>query len=147
MRRRCVCFKVLRAGGFTNGGLNFDAKTRRGSYTWEDVAYAYIAGMDSFALGLRLAEKILKDGRLDAFVTERYKSYTTGIGKRIADRTATIEELEEYAKRMGDVTTNTSGRQEYLREPSELAYVLRGREYAIHTRNGCRNVRHEGGSL
>ena len=106
--------EVLRAGGFTNGGLNFDAKTRRGSYTWEDVAYAYIAGMDSFALGLRLAEKILKDGRLDEFVTERYKSYTTGIGKRIADRTATIEELEEYAKKMGDVTTNTSGRQEYL---------------------------------
>lgn len=106
--------EVLRAGGFTNGGLNFDAKTRRGSYTWEDVAYAYIAGMDSFALGLRLAEKILKDGRLDAFVTERYKSYTTGIGKKIADRTATIEELDEYAKKMGDVTTNTSGRQEYL---------------------------------
>lgn len=106
--------EVLRAGGFTNGGLNFDAKTRRGSYTWEDVAYAYIAGMDSFALGLRLAEKILRDGRLDAFVTERYKSYTTGIGKKIADRTATIEELDEYAKRMGDVTTNMSGRQEYL---------------------------------
>ena len=70
--------------------------------------------MDSFAFGLRLAEKILKDGRLDAFVTERYKSYTTGIGKKIADRTVTIEELDEYAKRMGDVTTNTSGRQEYL---------------------------------
>lgn len=106
--------EVIRAGGFTNGGLNFDAKTRRGSFTWEDIAYSYIAGMDSFALGLRLAEKLISDGRLDAFVTGRYKSYETGIGRRIADRTATIEELDAYAKSLGDVKTNTSGRQEYL---------------------------------
>ena len=106
--------EVLRAGGFTNGGLNFDAKARRGSFTWEDIAYSYIAGMDSFALGLRLAERIISDGRLDAFVADRYKSYETGIGRKISDRTVTIEELDSYAKSLGDVKTNTSGRQEYL---------------------------------
>jgi len=106
--------EVLKAGGFTNGGLNFDAKTRRGSYDYEDMAYAYIAGMDAFALGLRLAVKVMEDGRLDAFVKERYASYDSGIGKKISDRCATIEELEQYALEKGDVTTNTSGRQEYL---------------------------------
>ena len=106
--------EVIRAGGFTNGGLNFDAKARRGSYTWDDIAYSYIAGMDSFALGLRLADRLIKDGRIDEFVKNRYASYNEGIGKKISDRTATIEELEAYAKKMGDVTTNISGRQEFL---------------------------------
>jgi len=106
--------EVLKAGGFTNGGLNFDAKTRRASWTPEDIAYSYIAGMDGFALGLRMADKILKDGRLDAFVDKRYESYKTGIGKKIAERTATIEELEAYILAKGDVETTASGRQEYL---------------------------------
>lgn len=107
-------YEVIKAGGFTNGGLNFDAKARRGSNTAEDIFLAYIAGMDAFALGLRVADKMIKDGRIDAFVKERYSSYDSGIGKRIVDGTATIEELEKYALEMGDVTTNISGRQEYL---------------------------------
>jgi len=107
-------YEVLRAGGFTTGGLNFDAKTRRGSYTQEDVFLAYIAGMDSFALGLKVADKIIKDGRIDKFVEERYASYKTGIGAKIVAGTATMEELEQYALNMGDVTTNISGKQEYL---------------------------------
>jgi len=106
--------EVIRAGGFTNGGLNFDAKARRGSNTWEDIALAYIAGMDAYALGLRKAAEIIEDGRIDGFVAERYASYNEGIGKKIADRAVTIEELEAYAMEMGDVKTNISGKQEYL---------------------------------
>lgn len=106
--------EVLRAGGFTNGGLNFDAKARRGSNTWEDIALSYIAGMDAYALGLRKAVEIIEDGRIDGFVAERYASYNEGIGKKITDRAATIEELEAYALQMGDVKTNISGKQEYL---------------------------------
>lgn len=60
--------EVLRAGGFTNGGLNFDAKTRRGSFTPEDIVLSYIAGMDTFALGLRKAMEIMEDGTIDKFV-------------------------------------------------------------------------------
>jgi xylose isomerase len=71
-------------------------------------------GMDTFALGLRMADKLIKDGRIDKFVEERYSSYNSGIGKKIVDGTATVQELEEYALKMGDVKTNTSGRQEYL---------------------------------
>ena len=107
-------YEVLRAGGFTTGGLNFDAKTRRGSYTQEDIFLSYIAGMDAFALGLRVADKIVKDGRIDQFVKERYSSYESGIGAKIVAGTATMAELEQYALDMGDVTTNISGRQEYL---------------------------------
>jgi xylose isomerase len=107
-------YEVLKAGGFTNGGLNFDAKVRRGSFEFEDLAHAYIAGMDSFALGLKLADKIIKDGRIDAFVKERYKSYETGIGADIVAGKVTLVDLEKYALQLGDVTTNESSRQEYL---------------------------------
>lgn len=106
--------EVLRAGGFTHGGLNFDAKARRGSYEPKDVFYSYIAGMDSFALGLRIADKLQKDGRIDAFVANRYASWNEGIGKRIREGTATMQELEQYAISLGDVRSNQSGRQEYL---------------------------------
>jgi xylose isomerase len=107
-------YEVLKAGGFTKGGLNFDSKTRRGSNTNEDIFLAFIAGMDAFALGLRIADKMITDGRIDKFVADRYASYESGIGKKIVDGTATMEELEKYALAMGDVTTNISGRQEYL---------------------------------
>ena len=107
-------YEVLKAGGFTKGGLTFDAKTRRGSNTAEDIFLAYIAGMDAFALGLRIADKMIRDGRIDKFVDDRYASYKTGIGKKIVDGTVTMAELEAYALEMGDVTTNISGKQEYL---------------------------------
>ena len=107
--------EVLRAGGFTNGGLNFDAKTRRGSFTPEDIVLSYIAGMDTFALGLRKAMQIMEDGTIDKFVEERYASYKTGIGKKIVDGTVTMEELEAYALEKGEVVSSVaSGRQEYL---------------------------------
>ncbi|MDD2214261.1 MAG: xylose isomerase [Oscillospiraceae bacterium] len=105
--------EILKAGGFTNGGLNFDAKARRASNTVEDIFYSYIAGMDAFALGLRLADKVQQDGRLDKFVAERYSSFQSGIGKLILDGKASLPELEAYALKQGDVKPQ-SGRQEYL---------------------------------
>jgi xylose isomerase len=105
--------EVLKAGGFTNGGLNFDAKTRRASNTPEDIFYSYIAGMDTFALGLKMAVKIIEDGRIDRFVADRYASYRSGIGQKILNNAVTLAELEQYALAKGDVETG-SGRQEYL---------------------------------
>ena len=107
-------YEVIKAGGFTTGGLNFDAKVRRGSFTQEDTFLAYIAGMDTFALGLKIADKMIADGRIDKFVDDRYASYKEGIGKKIVDGTVTIQELEAYALEMGDVKSNISGKQEYL---------------------------------
>lgn len=107
-------YEVLKAGGFTTGGLNFDSKARRASFQPDDVFIGHIMGMDSIALGLRVADKLIRDGRLDKFVEERYAGYRSGIGEKIVSGSVTIEELEKYALELGDVTTNTSGRQEYL---------------------------------
>lgn len=105
--------EVLNAGGFTNGGLNFDAKARRQSNTYEDILLAYIASMDAFALGLRKALEIKADGRIDEFVKERYASYRRGIGKKIVKGTTNFEELADYAEKLKTVKVE-SGRQEYL---------------------------------
>ena len=105
--------EVIRAGGFTNGGLNFDAKVRRGSFTFEDIVYAYISGMDTFALGLLKAYEVIEDGRIDQFVKERYASYNSGIGKDIIDGKASLESLEKYILE-NDKVEMQSGRQEYL---------------------------------
>jgi len=105
--------EVLKAGGFTRGGLNFDAKARRASNTREDIFYSYIAGMDTFALGLKMAVKMIEDGRIDQFVADRYASWRSGIGQQIMNGSVTLAELEQYALAKGEVETG-SGRQEYL---------------------------------
>lgn len=105
--------EVINNGGLT-GGFNFDAKCRRPSNTWEDVFEAYILGMDTFALGLLNAEKIIKDGRLKDFITKKYSSFNDGIGKKIVNNETTLEELAEYAAKKKEVETPSSGRQEYL---------------------------------
>ena len=108
-------YEVIKAGGFTNGGLNFDAKARRGSFTPEDIFYSYIAGMDAFALGFRAALKLIEDGRIDKFVEDRYASWKTGIGADIIAGKADFASLEKYALEKGEVTDSlSSGRQEML---------------------------------
>ncbi len=110
-----VMLEVLKAGGFKTGGLNFDAKCRRGSFTPEDIVLAHIAGMDAYALALRLAIRVREDGLLDDFIKERYASYESGIGAEIVSGRATLESLEEYALAKGEVLDSVkSGRQEYL---------------------------------
>ncbi len=106
--------EVLRAGGFTNGGLNFDAKVRRGSFKPADWFEAYIAGMDTFALGLIMADRIIRDGRIDMFVENRYASWNTGVGLDITEGRATLETLSAYALDMGEVGELQSGGQERL---------------------------------
>ena len=108
-------YEVLKAGGFTNGGLNFDSKARRGSFTPEDIFLSYIAGMDTFALGLRIAVKMIEDGRIDMFVADRYASWQIGIGKDIIEGNVTMADLEKYALEKSEVTDSlSSGRQEML---------------------------------
>ncbi|MDR0222700.1 MAG: xylose isomerase [Oscillospiraceae bacterium] len=108
-------YEVIKAGGFTNGGLNFDSKARRGSFAPEDIFHSYIAGMDAFALGLRIADKMISDGKIDKFVADRYASWGEGIGKDIISGKAKLADLEKYALEKGEVVSSlSSGRQEYL---------------------------------
>lgn len=106
-------YELLKQGGFTNGGLNFDAKTRRASNTFEDMALSYIAGMDCFALGLKKAAAIIVDGRIDEFVDKKYESWTGEVGKRIIAGKENLESLYEYARDLRDIQVQ-SGHQEYL---------------------------------
>ena len=113
--------EVIRAGGFTKGGLNFDAKVRRGSFQPDDLFLGHIAGMDTFAKGLKVAYKIVEDGKMDAFIADRYSSYTTGIGKDIVSGKVGFKELEQYA--LTAEVKNKSGRQEML-ESMLNQYIL-----------------------
>jgi len=105
---------VLRMGGFTSGGVNFDAKVRRESFEPIDLFYAHIGGMDAFARGLKIAHAIIADGRLDKFVAERYASWSSELGNRVEAGQSSLAELEAYILPKGDVAKNASGRQEML---------------------------------
>lgn len=106
-------YEVIKAGGLTKGGLNFDAKVRRGSFEPEDLFYSHIAGIDTFAKGFRIASKIVNEGKMDKFIEDRYASYTNGVGKDIVDGRVGFKELEKYALEH-DQIINQSGRQEML---------------------------------
>ena len=106
-------YEVLKAGGLT-GGLNFDSKNRRPSNTYEDMFYAFILAMDTFALGLIKAAALIEDGRIDDFVAERYSSYKSDIGRKILSGDTTLEELAAYAENLGASELPPSGRQEHL---------------------------------
>ena len=105
---------ILKYGGYTTGGTNFDAKLRRESVDPADLFHAHIAGMDTFARGLKIAAAIRKDGRLAEFVKHRYRSWDSGIGKLIEKRKVGFKDLTAYALKLGEVKTHESGRQEYL---------------------------------
>tara|TARA_Y100000588_G_scaffold93932_1_gene101673 strand:+ start:203 stop:1513 length:1311 start_codon:yes stop_codon:yes gene_type:complete len=105
---------LLKMGGFKTGGVNFDAKVRRESYEPVDLFHAHIGGMDAFARGLKIAAAIRADGRLEEFVKNRYRSWDSGIGKKIESGKASFKTLETYILKKGEVTRNESGRQEFL---------------------------------
>ena len=104
---------VLKAGGLGRGGVNFDAKVRRGSFDLVDLFHAHIGGMDSFARGLKIAHKIIQEGVLDEFIAERYSSYRRGIGRKIMTGKTGFEELERYVIAQGE-PEKVSGREELL---------------------------------
>jgi xylose isomerase len=105
---------VLKAGGIGRGGVNFDAKVRRGSFEDDDLFLAHIAGMDSFAWGLKAAAKLIENRTLDNIVDNRYRSFKEGIGADIVSGKATLKSLEQYALQNNPIV-NESGRQERIR--------------------------------
>lgn len=104
---------VLNQGGIAPGGLNFDAKLRRGSVDLADLFHAHIGGMDVFARGLLIARKILDDKVLEDFKRQRYAGYDHGMGQRIMSGEVGFDQLESYILKKGEPKL-ISGRQEYL---------------------------------
>lgn len=107
-------YEILLNGGLAPGGLNFDAKVRRGSFEPVDLFHAHISGMDAFARGLKVAHKLLQSGEIEEFIAERYKSWRSGIGQKIINGEVGFKELAEYAMENDGKITLTSGRQEML---------------------------------
>ncbi|HZX55096.1 MAG TPA: hypothetical protein VFE86_10470, partial [Ilumatobacteraceae bacterium] len=104
--------EILRAGGFTSGGLNFDSKLRRQSSDRTDLFYAHIGGMDTMARALLAAASIVESGELDALREARYAGWSDVLGKSImAD--STLRDLHTRAMSTGE-PARSSGHQEML---------------------------------
>jgi len=105
-------YEVLKAGGFTTGGTNFDAKLRRQSLDPQDLILAHVGAMDICAAGLKAAAAMLEDGRLEAARTERYAGWDSAEGQALLH-----SDLEQISARVVAEDINPepkSGRQERL---------------------------------
>lgn len=102
----------LKYGGLAPGGVNFDAKVRRESFEPIDLFHAHIGGMDTFAMGLKIAAAMRADGELEKMVKDRYSSWDSGIGAEIESGKHDFKSLEKYMLEKGDAAPNQSGRQE-----------------------------------
>jgi xylose isomerase len=102
---------ILKAGGFTSGGINFDAKIRRNSTDIEDLFIAHISGMDTFARALVIADKVLKESDYLRMRTKRYESFDQGKGRDFEAGKLNLEDLSEIASKAGEPETR-SGKQE-----------------------------------
>lgn len=107
-------YEVLENGGIAPGGINFDAKVRRTSFEMEDLFLAHIAGMDTFARGLKAAARLKEDKFFDNLKADRYASYQEGIGKDIISDKTDLKSLTEYALSNKEVK-NKSGHIELVK--------------------------------
>ena len=107
-------YEILENDGIAPGGINFDAKVRRTSFEMNDLILAHIAGMDTFARGLKSAAKIKADKFISNVLDKKYESFSSGIGKDIVDGKETLESLTEYALKADEVQLE-SGHIEYIK--------------------------------
>jgi xylose isomerase len=106
--------EIIRAGGFTTGGFNFDAKVRRQSIDAADLFHGHIGGIDTIARALLRAAAIIEDGRLEAFRKRRYEGWTSELGRTFHAPDATLSSIAEHAIQSNRDPEPRSGRQEWL---------------------------------
>ncbi len=104
---------IVEHGGFGKGGINFDAKIRRNSTDAEDLFYAHIGGMDTFARALIIADTLLQKSDYKKLRTNRYASFDAGKGKEFEEGKLSLEDLRSYAVENGEPAV-ISGKQEYM---------------------------------
>ncbi len=104
---------LLEHGGISPGGLNFDAKLRRNSTDLDDLFHAHIGGMDTFARGLLIADKILQDPTFKELRDGRYISFDDGEGKKFENGKLSLAQLRDFAVKNGEPALR-SGKQELL---------------------------------
>jgi len=108
-----VMYEVLTAGGIAPGGLNFDAHLRRHSFKPDDIFLGFIAGMDTYARGLKVAHALRQSGEIEDFVKNRYKSWDSELGQTILSGKTSLSELADHAH-AHDPLEIDSGRREML---------------------------------
>lgn len=101
-------YEILENGGIAPGGINFDSKVRRSSFEMEDLLLAHIAGMDTFARGLKAAVKLKEDHFFDELKAARYSSFKTGIGAKIIEDQESLETLTDYALTLENIELESS---------------------------------------
>ena len=106
-------YQILRGGGFTTGGTNFDAKLRRQSLEPVDLLIGHVGGMDTCARALLAAASMLEDGALEAPLRERYAAWDTADAKKLLAGDVPLEEIERRV-RTGVNPQPRSGKQELL---------------------------------
>ena len=103
--------EILQAGGFTHGGINFDAKTRRNSTDLEDIFIGHISGMDTFARALVIADRILTESNYLKMRQDRYASWSSANGKAYEQGKLTLQDMYKIAQEVGE-PKQISGKQE-----------------------------------
>ncbi|AFI87077.1 xylose isomerase [Aggregatibacter actinomycetemcomitans D7S-1] len=109
-----VMYEILKNGGFTTGGFNFDAKIRRQSTDPYDLFYAHIGAIDVLALSLKRAAQMLEEQRLQQLVDERYAGWRQSLGQQILQGNASLAQLAQVVEQQGLDPQPVSGKQEYL---------------------------------
>jgi xylose isomerase len=109
-----VLYTLLKGGGLTTGGMNFDAKLRRMSIDPEDLFHAHIGGLDTMARGLLAAEKMINDGKFEAALRQRYAGWERELGQRILNGNASLADLSKLVLDQNLEPRPKSGRQEWL---------------------------------
>jgi len=107
-------YEILRGGGFTTGGFNFDTKLRRQSMARSDLFHAHIGGMDTLARSLLVAADMIAAGDLQGLRDERYAGWAGELGSAILDGQRSLADLESEVSE-GDIDPRpVSGQQERL---------------------------------
>lgn len=107
-------YEILKAGGFTTGGMNFDAKIRRQSIDPNDLLHAHVGSMDACARGLLIAAKIIEDGKLANNLKARYAKWNEPKNKAMLAGQESLEEIAARVHQTGIDPQPVSGRQEFL---------------------------------
>jgi xylose isomerase len=107
-------YHILKHGGFTSGGTNFDAKLRRQSIDPEDLLMAHVGGMDICARGFKAAAAMIEDGTLDQFVTDRYAGWQRDDAQDMLSGKLSLDDIAHRVEAEDINPKPRSGRQEYL---------------------------------
>jgi len=103
--------EILKGGGFTTGGLNFDAKLRRQSTDRTDLFHGHIGGMDTMAHALVVASAMLEDGAIEDIRKQRYADWDGDLGRRIMEGPETLATLHERGTGVGEPARHSGGQE------------------------------------